>query len=186
MRCSRGHGVSRAAGLQCQYVRGMPWSSSLTGGTSVSGALSVGMDQGVWCRWTVRVACLCLLGAASRMVAGIQPSPDGLGSSRFVSPSFGAYCTLWRGWGCWCWKGLYAASISLGPWVCRKNDCNIFACSACSLHTWKNDLLIEFYARGLGQSRPRIIETEAWRIQYQCKADATCGSRANPCARPRA
>ena len=55
MRCSRGHGVSRAAGPQCQHVRDMPWSSCLTGGTSVSGALCFGMDQGVWCRWTVRV-----------------------------------------------------------------------------------------------------------------------------------
>ena len=47
MRCSRGHGVSRAAGPQCQHVRGMPWSLCLTGGTSVSGALCLGMDQGV-------------------------------------------------------------------------------------------------------------------------------------------
>ena len=60
--------MSRAAGPQCEHVRGMPWSLCLTGGTSVSGALCLGMDQGVWCRWTVRVACLWLFGATSRMV----------------------------------------------------------------------------------------------------------------------
>ena len=85
MRCSRGHGESRAAGPQCQHVRGMPWSLCLTGGTSVSGALCLGMDQGVWCRWTVRVACLWLFGASSRMVGGVQPSADGVGSSCVVT-----------------------------------------------------------------------------------------------------
>ena len=58
-----GHGVSRAAGRHCQHVRGMPWSLCLTGGTSVSGALCFGMDQGAWCHWTVRVAYLWLFGA---------------------------------------------------------------------------------------------------------------------------
>ena len=38
--------MSRAAGPQCQHVRGMPWSLCLTGGTSVYGALCLGMDQG--------------------------------------------------------------------------------------------------------------------------------------------
>ena len=71
MRCSRGHVVSMAAGPQCQQVRGMPWSLCLTGGTSVSGALCLGMNQGVWCRWTVGVACLWPLGASSRMVGGV-------------------------------------------------------------------------------------------------------------------
>ena len=48
------------------------------------------------------------------------------------------------------------------------------------LTTWKKALLIEFYARGLVQSRPKIIKKEARRIEYQCKAYATCGSRAAP------
>ena len=65
--------MSRAAGPQCQHVRGIPRSLYLTGGKSVSGALCLGMDQGVWCRWTVRVACLWLCGASSRMVGGVQP-----------------------------------------------------------------------------------------------------------------
>ena len=68
--------MSRAAGPQCQHVRGMPCSSCLTVGKSVSGALCVAMDQGVWCCWTVWVACLCPFGASSRMVGGVQPSPD--------------------------------------------------------------------------------------------------------------
>ena len=58
----------------------------LTGGTSVSGALCYGMDQGVWCRWTVRVACLWRFGASSRMVGGVGPSADGVGSSCVVLP----------------------------------------------------------------------------------------------------
>ena len=68
--------------------------------------------------------------------------------------------------------------------VCRTNDCNINLCSSCSLHSWKKALLIEFYARGLAQARPKNIKPKEWRIQYQCKAYATCGSRAAPCARP--
>ena len=72
--------MSRAAGPQCQHVRGMPWSLCLTGGTSVSGALCLGMDQGAWCRWTVRVTCLWPFGASSRMVGAVQPSADGVGS----------------------------------------------------------------------------------------------------------
>ena len=67
------------AGPQCQHVRSVPWSSCLTGGAPVSGGLCLEMDQGVWCRWTVRVACLCPLGASSRMVGGAQPSPNGTG-----------------------------------------------------------------------------------------------------------
>ena len=63
--------MSRAAGPQCQHVRGMPWSLCLTGGTSVSGALCLGMDQGAWCRWTVRVACLWPFAASSRMLFGV-------------------------------------------------------------------------------------------------------------------
>ena len=94
MRCSRGHGVSRAAGPQCQHVRGMPWSLCLTGGTSVSGALCLGMDQGAWCRWTVLVACLWLFGASLRMVGGVQPLVEGVGSSCFVLPSLGVSCSL--------------------------------------------------------------------------------------------
>ena len=58
-------------------MHGVPWSSCLTGSTSVFGALGLGMDQGVLWGWTVRVACLCPLGANSRMVGGAQPSPDG-------------------------------------------------------------------------------------------------------------
>ena len=97
----------------------MPWSSCLIGGTSVSGALCLGMDQGVWCGLTVRVACLYLLGASTRMVGAVQPSPDGVGPSCFVLPSLGALCSFRRGRGCWCWKALYAASISLGPGMVR-------------------------------------------------------------------
>ena len=67
----------------------------------------------------VRVARLCPLGASSRMVVGAQPSPNGVGSSRFVSPPLGASCSFWRGQGYWCWKALYAASISLGPSILR-------------------------------------------------------------------
>ena len=111
--------MSRDAGPQCQHVRGMPWSLCLSGGTSVSGALCLGMDQGVWCRWTVRVACLWLFGASSRMVGGVQPSADGSGSSCVVLPSFGASCLLGRGRGCWRRKALYAVSMSLGPGISR-------------------------------------------------------------------
>ena len=107
--------MSRAAGPQCQHVRGMPWSLRLTGGTSVPGALCLGMDQGVWCRWTVRVACLWLFGASSRMVGGVQRPADGVGSSCVVLPSFGASCSLARGRGCLRQKALYAVSKSLGP-----------------------------------------------------------------------
>ena len=48
----------RAAGPQCQHVRGMPWSYCLTGGTSVSGHGPGGMVSldsasslfvAVWC-----------------------------------------------------------------------------------------------------------------------------------------
>ena len=113
MRCSRGHGVSRAAGLQCQHVRGMPWSLCLNGGTSVSCALCFGMDQGEWCRWTVRVACLWPL------LGGVQPSADGVGSPRVVLPSLAVWCSLKRGRGCWRWKALYAVSKSLGPGMSR-------------------------------------------------------------------
>ena len=35
---------------------------------------------------------LCPLGASSRMVGDVQPSPDKVGSFRFVSPSLGASC----------------------------------------------------------------------------------------------
>ena len=31
----------------------------------------------------------------------------------------GASCSLGRGQGCWCWKALYAASISFGPGIVR-------------------------------------------------------------------
>ena len=111
--------MSRAAGPQCQHVRGMPWSLCLTGGTSVSGALCLGMDQGAWCRWTVRVACLWPLGAGSRMVGGVQPSADGVGSSCVVPPSLGVSCSLGRGRGCWRCKAVYAVSMSLGPGMSR-------------------------------------------------------------------
>ena len=111
--------MSRAAGPQCQHVRGMPWSLCLNGGTSVSGALCLGMDQGVWCPWTVRVAYLWLFGASSRMVGGVQPSADGVGSSCVVLPSFGASCLIGRGRGCWRRKALYAVSMSLGPGMSR-------------------------------------------------------------------
>ena len=97
MGCSRGHGVSRAAGPQCQHVLGMPLSLCLTGGTLVSGALCSGMDQVAWCRCTVRVACLWPFGASSRMVGGVQPSADGLGSSCVVLLSLGVSCSLGRG-----------------------------------------------------------------------------------------
>ena len=53
----------------------------LTGGTSVSGALCLGMDLGAWCRWTVQVACLWPFGARSRMVGCVGPSADRVGSS---------------------------------------------------------------------------------------------------------
>ena len=62
---------------------------------------------------------MCLLGASSRMVGGAVPSPDGVGSSRLVSPSLGAVCSFRRGQGCWRWKALYAASMSLGPGKAR-------------------------------------------------------------------
>ena len=94
--------MSRAARPQCQHVRGMSWSPCLTGGTSVSGELCLGMDQGVWCRRTVRVASLCPLGASSRIMGGVQPSADGAGSSCFMSPSLGASYSFWRGRGYWC------------------------------------------------------------------------------------
>ena len=106
--------MSRAAAPQCQHVRGMPWSFCLTGGTSLSGALCLGTDEGAWCRWTVPVACLWPFGASSRMVGGVQPSADGLGSSCFVLPTLGVSCSLGRGRGCWRWKALYAVSMSLG------------------------------------------------------------------------
>ena len=107
--------MSRAAGPLCQHMRGMPWSLCLTGGTSVSGALFLGIDQGAWCCWTVRVACLCPLGASSRMVGGVQPPADGLNSSCFVPPSLGSSCSFVQGGGCWCGMVLYAVPISLGP-----------------------------------------------------------------------
>ena len=109
----------RAAGLQCQHVRGMPWSLCLTGGTSVSGALCLGMDQGAWCCWTLRVACLWPFGASSRMVGGVKPSADGVGYSCVVLPSFGVSCSLGRGRGCWPWKALYAGSMSWNPGMSR-------------------------------------------------------------------
>ena len=87
---------------QYQHVRRMPWSSCLTGGTSVSEALCLGRDQEVWCRLTMRVVCLCPLGASSRMVGGAQPSPDGVRSFRFVSLLLGPLCLFGRGRGCWC------------------------------------------------------------------------------------
>ena len=111
--------MSRAAGPQCQQMPGMPWSLCLTGGTSVSGALCLGMDQGVCCCWTVRVACLWLFGASSRMVGGVQPSADGVGSSCVVLLSLGAPCSLGTGRGCWRRKALYAVSMSLGPSISR-------------------------------------------------------------------
>ena len=111
--------MSRAAGPQCQHVRGMPWSLCLTEGISVSGALCLGMDQGAWCRWTVRVACLWPSGASSRMVGGIQPSADGVGSSCVMLPALGVSCSLGGGRGCWRWKALYALSMSLGPGISR-------------------------------------------------------------------
>ena len=104
---------------QCQHVLGMPWSLCVTGGTSVSGALCLGMDQGVWCRWTVRVPCLCPLGASSRMVGSVQLSADGSGSSCVVLASLRVSCSLGRGRGCWRWKALYAVSMSLGPGMSR-------------------------------------------------------------------
>ena len=42
---------------------------------------------------------------------------DRLGSSWFVPPLLGVSCLLGRGHGCWCWKLLYAVSISLGPGI---------------------------------------------------------------------
>ena len=111
--------MSRAARPQCQHVRGMPWLLCLTGGTSVSGALCLGMDQGVWCRLTVRVACFWLFGASSRMLGGVQLSADGVGSCCFVLPSFGASCSLGRGRGIWRRKALYAVSMSFSPGISR-------------------------------------------------------------------
>ena len=70
-------------------------------------------------RWTMRVACLCPLGASSSMVGGAQPSPDEVGSYRFVSPSLVALCSFGQGRGCWRWKAFYAASMSLGPGILR-------------------------------------------------------------------
>ena len=78
----------------------VPRSFCLTGGTSVSRALRLGMHQGAWCRWTGRVACLWPLGASRRMVGGVQPSADGVGSSCFMLPSYGVSCSLERGRGC--------------------------------------------------------------------------------------
>ena len=75
--------------------------------------------MGAWCCWTVRVACLWLLGASSRMVGGVWPSADGVGSSCVVLPSLGVSCSLRRGQGCWCRKPLYAVSMSLGPSISR-------------------------------------------------------------------
>ena len=37
------------------------------------------------------------VGLSSRMVGGVQPSPDRMGSSRFVLPSLGASCSFGRG-----------------------------------------------------------------------------------------
>ena len=111
--------MSRAARLQCQHVRGASWSLCLTGGTSVFGVLCLGMAQGVWCRWTVWVACLCPLGASSRMVGGAQPSPDGVGYSRVVPPSLRASCSFGRGRGCCCRKAAYALSMSFGAGIVR-------------------------------------------------------------------
>ena len=56
------------------------------------------------CCWWVSVACLCPFGASSRMVGGVQPSLDRVGSSCFVSRSS---------------KAFYAASIILGPGIVR-------------------------------------------------------------------
>ena len=107
--------MSRAAGPQCQHVRGMPWSLCLTGGTSVSGALCLGMDQGAWCRWTVRVACLWPFGASSRMVGGVQPSADGVGSFCFVPPSLGVSCSLGQGPGVLALEACVRRVEVLGP-----------------------------------------------------------------------
>ena len=93
--------MSRAARPQCHNMCDVHWSSCLTGGTSASGAFSMRIDQGVWCRWTVRVAYLCWLGSSSRISGGAQPSLDGVGTSRFLSPLLGALCSLGRGPGCW-------------------------------------------------------------------------------------
>ena len=95
------------------------WSLCLTGGTSVSGALCSGMDRAAWCRCTVRVACLLLLSASSRMVGGVQSLADRVGYSCFVPPLLGVSCSLGRGLRCWCWKVLYAVSMSLGPGMVR-------------------------------------------------------------------
>ena len=111
--------MSTAAGPQFQDVRGMPWSLCLTRGTSVSGALCLGMDQGAWCCWTVRVACLLLFGASSRMVGGVQPSADGVGSCCLWLLLLGVLCSLVRGRGCWRRNTLYAVSMSLGPSISR-------------------------------------------------------------------
>ena len=107
--------MSRAAGPQCQHVRGMPWSLCLTGGTSVSGALCLGMDQGKWCRWTVRVACLWLFGASSRMVGVVQPSADGVGSSCVVLPSFWGLVLARAGLGMLAPESLVRRVDVLGP-----------------------------------------------------------------------
>ena len=58
---------------------------------AVSGALCSGMNQGAWCSWTLRVACLWPLGASSRMVGAVQPSADGVGSSCLVQLSMGCW-----------------------------------------------------------------------------------------------
>ena len=50
------------------------------------------------CGWRVNLWPFC---ASSRMVGGVQPSADGVGSSCFVLPSLGVLCSLGRGQGCW-------------------------------------------------------------------------------------
>ena len=99
MSCNRGHGASRAAGPQCQHVRGVPWSSFMTGATSVSGALCFGMDKGVWCCWTVQVACLCRWGVSGRMVGGCRALNRRCGLHLLRVTVFGGFVLTWGGRG---------------------------------------------------------------------------------------
>ena len=126
MRCSRGHGVLRAAWPQCQHVRGMPWSLCLTGGTSVFGALCFGTDQGVWCRWTVRVACLWMSGANSRMVGGVPPPSDGDGLLLLRAAVVGGLVLVRSGWGVLALEGLVRCVDIIGTWhhvPCLRSAC---------------------------------------------------------------
>ena len=51
---------------------------------------------------------------SSRMVGGVQPSADRVGSLCFLRPLLGVLCSLKQGRGCWCWKPCTPCRC---PWV---------------------------------------------------------------------